>query len=274
MNISILGIVLTAGGIALLWWNTHPHQTAGPVAQAPIVGSRVINVANPKLHLMPEGVRFAPEDIINAGQRVSVPPDSLQLVSKAMIPDQNNQPVFVAELKNLSPAMSVAFPVARLQLLLNGKEVGKVYLDGADLAPGASIPFTINPSDVHVSFDSVEPQWSDLEGYDPDRAARLQTSLTSQKVSVTNEEVNFTEHYRYYTMDIHGTVRNTGRVSAHQVKVYAILRDPKGGISGFSSQDVAQVLGPQEKRDFEISVDEWGGKVAKVYLLSVQITPP
>lgn len=266
--------VLTGLGFGLLWWNKHPHPAANAPAPLPVVSSRVVTVDKPKLYLMPEDARFSPEDIVNSPQRVSAPSDSLQIISKAKIPDQNNAPVFVAELRNTSPTQAVAFPMARMQLRLRGKAVGDIYLAGADLAPGASIPFMVNPSEVKTSFDSVEPNWEHLEGYAPDQAAVLQASLISQKASLTHTEVNFTEHYQYYTMDIHGTVRNNGRKPAYQVKVYAILRDPKGGLSGFTEQDIAPLLGAGETQDFHVSVDEWGGKVTKVDLVPVQITPP
>jgi hypothetical protein len=270
--------VLTLLGFGLLWQkNYRSHALDGSNTQGAMVVSRVMKVVKPVVHLLPKDVSFTPEDIVNAVPKVSFPAEALQIVSQEKIPDQDNRRVFVAELKNTSPNLAVATPVGSLQLTRGNKVVYTGTLTSEDLAPGQSSPFMVKPEDVNGAvFDHVRVQWSPLQGYSPSssRAAQLEAQITSQKVSPTTETVNFTQTFHYNTMDIHGTVRNTGRASAHHVKIYAVLRDPKGGLAGYAEQDVTQSLAPGAKEDFEVSVDEWGGAVAKVDVIPVQLTPP
>ena len=255
----------------------YKYSRKAMIPQADVHQPRVMFINHPHIFLTQADVNFTPEDVMNAVPKSPFPADQLVISSKEFVPDQNNQRIYVGELKNTSPDMSVAAPIGTMQLLRGGRVVYSGSITSEDLAPGQNSPFTIEPDKVkNTVFDEVRCVWPALEGYRTGAGgvAQLRSEITSQKVEPTTETINFTQTYRYNTMEVDGVVRNVGSGSAHYVKVYAILRDPKGGISGYQEQDVTNSLPAGSQSTFHVSVDEWGGKIVGVELVPVQISAP
>ena len=282
--------VLVIFGTALYFVIRKPRTTVA--TPAPIVdgrssskttsavaGSRMIRVENPHIRVIPAGVDFKPEDVLDTPEGTSSlsPFDTrlLNVVTPRRLLDEVGKPVFLGEVTNTSPNMVAVSPTVTLILKRGGKTIDKATRSFADLVPGAHVPVFFRYDGTTKAFDGMEFQWAPIKSYslgDP-KHARLTATVESQKRMTADEAIGHHSPYKYLCVQVHGKIVNEGSRQANKVSVYIVLRDEKGRLTGFDHDDTI-LMAPGESRSIRLTPTILGEPPTSVEIVALPIEAP
>ncbi len=83
-----------------------------------------------------------------------------------------------------------------------------------------------------------------------------------------------THIYKYLFERVNCTVINTGDRDAESVKVYLILRDAHGQITGYDREDVTAKIPPGGSDELELAAAIWGEPMSTLEVVAFPTTPP
>jgi hypothetical protein len=246
----------------------------------PAVGiSRIVRVENPPIRIVPKEAEFTAQDLLDSVNRPPPPAfDSKLLVIKTprRMSDEEHNTVFLGEVNNTSPDQVAVAPVAILTLTKGGQEVDSAEHDFPDLPPGAHVPVFFHYDGEPKAFDEMHFVWKPTQAYAvaDHNHAQLVATITSHEAQRGSTEVNFTQIFRYTYIHVLGSITNQGHAPAKNIRLFIVLRDAKGDITGYERQDVGGPIAPGGKSDFEVSPVQWGAPVATVEAVAMPISPP
>jgi hypothetical protein len=274
----LLGLV---AGAAVFGWRhySRPPVVATPVvaaAKPPVIDSRIRHVDNPPIRLLPKDVKFTAEDLLDSVE--DAPPfDAHLLVVKTprRMADEDENTVFLGEVTNTSPNQTAIAPVATMTLTRNGQTVESAEHEFPDLAPGAHVPVYFRYDGDPRSFDAMVFTWKPTQSYAVGAARYPKLVATVGKHELgRGEDSDFDRVYHYVYQRVTGTIVNNGEGAAKNIRLYVILRDSKGDITGYDRDEVGTRLEPGESTDFDVNATQWGGPVASVEAVALPTSPP
>jgi hypothetical protein len=285
----ILGTLILFGAVLYFVLRTPQPSASKPApiidgrtaskATSPVPGSRIIRVENPHIRIIPAGVDFKPEDVIDTPEGTSslssFDTRLLQVQTPRRLRDEAGKPVFLGEVTNTSPNMVAVSPTVTLVLTRGGKTIDKATRSFADLVPGAHVPVFFRYDGATKAFDGMTFQWSSIKSYTLGDAkhARLITSVESHKQMTADEAIGHKSEYKYICERVNGKIVNEGQRDVRQVSVYVVLRDGKGQITGFDHDNITS-MSPGESRSIQLTPVVLGEPVVSVEMVALPMSPP
>ena len=267
---------------ALVWLGFLLFSTkhVSPSAPAPIIngnsaattvpGTRIIRVDNPAIRIIPAGVHFEAQDVLDTPNgSAELPQFDTRLLVTTHAPrhlrEEGGGSVYLGEVRNDSPDMVAITPDVTLVLMRKGREVGRATRSYADLVPGIGVPFFFHYDDgAAAAFDEARLQWKPTKSY------KLGDSKHAQFLTTVQPGLPRESSGQRVTTQVSGSVQNTGKAAA-AVSLYAILRDANGLITGFEHSDLPRMKAG-ESRNVSLTVYTYGSPGARAELAALPVS--
>ncbi|HEV2675367.1 MAG TPA: FxLYD domain-containing protein [Aliidongia sp.] len=284
-----IAVVLVAAGGSYYY---HKHQkvavpVASPVAAKPIAvapdppvtGSRIQRVDNPQIRRIPKGVDVTAQDLLDSAHNPPAPAfDAQQLLAIKMprrITDEEHNTGYLGEVTNTSADQVAIAPQATVILTKNGKEVDRATHDFPDLVPGQHVPLFFGYDGDPTAFDTIKfvwrPTWSYTLG--APRHGQLVATVETKSLERGENVLNFNQVFHYRYVHVTGTLENKGPGKAGNIRLFVMLRDAKGEMTGYERQDKGD-LDSGATGKFEINVVQWGAPGVTVDAIAMPTSPP
>jgi hypothetical protein len=292
--IIVAAVVLVVVGATLFFVLRQP---AKPAAPAPIIdgtktssankgnadstptSSRIIRVDNPHIRVIPANVPIKLEDLLAKPEGAPADPDfdthAFVIQTPRRMRDERLMTVFLGELTNTSPNMVAVAPELTLTLFRGGKMVDTAKHFYPDITPGAHVPLFFRYSDATKAFDHMQFVWKTPKRYTAGSSSHpnLTTSIQSKKL-MSVDDLPGTHIFKYLFQRVECTVTNTGDRDAENVKVYLVLRDAHGQITGYDREDITDKIPPGGSNELELSAPIWADAMSTLEVVAFPTTPP
>lgn len=287
LAVPIVLVLIIAGGGFFYKKHKVTVPAAAPVVaapaavapQPPVAGSRVQHVDNPRVRRLPKGVEASVQDLLDSAHSPAAPTfDAQQLLAiktPRRVTNEEHKTGYLGEVTNTSPDQVAIAPQATVILTKNGKEVDRGTHDFPDLVPGQHVPLFFGYDGPATAFDTMKFVWRPTQSYTVGAPRHAQLTATVEAKSLEHGEtvLNGNQLFRYTYVHVTGTMENTGPGKAGNIRLFVILRDAKGEMTGYERQDNAE-LNAGETRKFAVDAVQWGAPVATVEAIALPTSPP
>lgn len=213
-----------------------------------------------------EGLRVESEDLLaNGDERLD--PKQLRLEPLVQAFDQTHDPVYLTEIVNTSSSV-VALSVGALVTPFDGAKAGRVEsVDVPALYPGERLPIRLHTSELD-RVTRTDVAWKPMRrGAVPGQRPALTVEVQSKTATTGSVLVNFTRRYSYKAVVVKGTVTNSSKSIVQKPRLWVMLRDGNGKLSGFGEASGLSTLAPGASLPFEARVEQQGSAFADVTTL-------
>ncbi len=257
---------------------------AGAKHLAPIVNgppamqSRIERVLNPPVRIVPAGSDLSLLDLLRSAPNSTAAMFDTRMLTVSQpraMNDIDGHLYFVGEVVNHSTDTTAIAPAVGMTLFKGGRRLESTDLEFSDLPPGAHSPAYFTWDGAPRDIDHFEFHWKPVQAYTQGQPhhPRLETTITSKKMTPGSLTVNFGPVFHFVTAEVHGSVTNRGDTLARGIQLYLTLRDAHGRITGFKEQDLQQ-LAPGQTVEYTIDADQWDDPIASLEAAALPVTEP
>jgi DNA-directed RNA polymerase subunit RPC12/RpoP len=187
----------------------------------------------------------------------------LQLTPMKAARDETQDLIYLSEIVNNSNVIALN-PEVALRTYNGAQLVDERSVNLPDLYPSERFPIALDKG-REPQLTAIKAEFKPIRKAEPPGSRpSLQVKLGKTQAGVGSVLVNFSQRYRYKYVDVEGTVHNTSTQVVGKPRLWIMLRDAKGGLSGFAAVDQLTAIAPGDSIPFKASVKQMGADFARV----------